>query len=499
MKNPIILISTALIAVLLTGCNERSPEKMKFKPEWSSLQQHQTPEWFLDGKFGIYVHWGVYSVPATGPNGTWYAHYIYMDENSPQRKHHEKTYGPLEEFGYKDFIPMFKAEKFDPDEWAELFAESGAMWAGLAAEHHDGFSLWDTKFNDYNSVKMGPKKDIVQELERAIKSRGMKFVTTFHHETNWWFFPTWDKRYDCGDPQYSDLYGPIHEDGDEPTIEYLDEWYGKLIEVFDNYSPDMIWFDTGFGAIRESYRKKMLAYYFNHAIANNKEVVITYKDNDIPPGIGVMDLEVAQMREKTEFPWLTDTSTDDGEAWSYVNGITYKSLNRLVDNLVDRVSKNGFLLLNVGPKADGTIPDEVKELLLGLGKWLDINGEAIYKTRPWTIASEGPTKLLSDATYGNESNVEYSAQDIRFTVKENSLYAICLDWPKEKLLIKSVTTNDFPDEDFVGIYPDEIRSVELLGFEEKLNWEVTDEGLEISVPEEVPLEHAFAFKISLQD
>jgi len=220
----------------------------------------------MDGKFGIYTHWGVYSVPAVGPNGTWYSHNVYMNEESDQRKHHESQYGPLGEFGYKDFIPMFKAEKFNADEWADLFQKSGARWAGPVAEHHDGFAMWESQFNDYNAVKMGPKRDIVGELEKAIKNRGMKYVTTFHHETNWWFFPTWDKRYDCGDPRYSDLYGPIHQRGDEPTTAYLDEWIGKLFEVIDYYDPDMIWFDTGFGAIRESYRKRFLAYYFNKAI-----------------------------------------------------------------------------------------------------------------------------------------------------------------------------------------------------------------------------------------
>ena len=424
--------------------------KTSYEASWSSLQKQEIPDWFLDGKFGIYTHWGVYSVPATGPNGTWYSHFMYFNENSPQRKYHEETYGPIEEFGYKDFIPMFKAENFNADEWAELFLRSGAKWAGPVAEHHDGFAMWNTKYNDYNSVKMGPRKDIVGELEKAIKARGMKFVTTFHHETNWWFFPTWDKRYDCGDPKYSDLYGPIHNKGDEPTEEYLDEWYGKIIEVIDNYNPDLIWFDTGFGAIKEIYRKKMLAYYFNNAINKGKEVVVTYKDNDLPPGIGVTDLERAQMLDKTEYVWITDTSIDDQGAWSYVKDAGYKSVDRLVDNLVDRVSKNGYLLLNVGPKADGTIPEEAKECLLGIGKWLEVNGEAIYGTRPWTMAAEGPVVLEEESTFDNEIDIPYTSEDIRFTVKDNFLFAITLDWPGEEAVIKSITTKKFPNEDFVG-------------------------------------------------
>lgn len=480
-----------------SGC-DKSIQKERFEATWTSLQKQEIPQWFLDGKFGIYTHWGVYSVPARGPNGTWYSHHVYMNEDSDQRKYHEAHYGPLEEFGYKDFIPMFHAEKFDAEEWADLFQKSGARWAGPVAEHHDGFAMWNTRFNDYNAVKMGPKRDIVGELEKAVKKRGMKYVTTFHHETNWWFFPTWDRRYDCGNPEYSDLYGPIHNRGDEPSTEYLDEWIGKLIEVIDNYNPDLIWFDTGFGAIKESYRKRFLTHYFNKAIERGKEVVVTYKDNDLPPGIGVMDLEVAQMREKTDSIWITDTSVDDGEAWSYVHGVKYKSLNRLIDNLVDRVSKNGYLLLNVGPKADGSIPDEAKELLLGIGEWLEINGEAIYGTRPWTVAAEGPTGLEIDATYRNESDILFTAEDIRFTVKDNNLYAICLAWPGDEVTIRSVTTKRFPDEDFVGLYPGEIRSISMLGDGKNLDWEIHTTGLKIKCPEKRPCNHAYVFKIEIE-
>ncbi len=488
-----------VLTVLASGCNKnRKADKAHYDPAWTSLQRHETPKWFLDGKFGIYTHWGVYSVPAFGPNGTWYSHFIYFDENSPQRRYHEAHYGPLEKFGYKDFIPLFKAEKFNADEWADLFEKSGARWAGPVAEHHDGFAMWDTKFNDYNSVKMGPKRDVVGELAKAIKKRGMKYVTTFHHETNWWFFPVWDKRYDCGDPKYSDLYGPIHRRGVEPTTEYLDEWYGKLVEVIDRYDPDLIWFDTGLGAIRESYRKRFLAYYFNRAAQCDKEVVVTCKGNDLPPGIGVLDLELAQMRRKTDFVWMTDTSVDDQAAWSYVQGVRYKTVNNLVDNLVDRVSKNGCLLLNVGPKADGTIPEEAKSCLLGMGRWLKVNGEAIYGTRPWTTAGEGPTSLSSDNRFKNESAVPYTARDIRFTVKGNNLYAICLDWPGEQVTVRLVTTTRFPDEDFVGIYPSEIQSISMLGDGRFLQWKVTDEGLVIQTPLNKPCDYAYAFKIVLE-
>ena len=234
-----------------------------YSPTWNSLKNHNTPQWLKDGKFGIYTHWGIYSVPAQGPICTWYANSVYTDSNSVARKYQEATYGPLEKFGYKDFIPMFTGEKFNADEWAELFQKAGARFAGPVAEHHDGFSMWDTRYSVWNAARMGPKRDVVGELAKAIKKRDMKFVTAFHHAENWFYFPTWDKRYDCGDPRYSGLYGPIHEQGALPTKAFLDQWKGKIIEVIDKYDPDFIWFDFGLRLVTDSYKQDVLAY-FHH-------------------------------------------------------------------------------------------------------------------------------------------------------------------------------------------------------------------------------------------
>ena len=178
------------------------PASQRFQPTWNSLRNLPIPQWLRDGKFGIYTHWGVYSVPAYGENGTWYAHNVYTRPKSDERKHHDATYGPLEKFGYKDFIPMFTGSRFDPDEWAELFKHAGARFAGPVAEHHDGFSMWDTKYSEWNAAKMGPKRNVVGELSKAIKAQGMKFLTAFHHAENWFYFPTWDTRYDVSDPRY---------------------------------------------------------------------------------------------------------------------------------------------------------------------------------------------------------------------------------------------------------------------------------------------------------
>lgn len=462
-----------------------------YQPTWNSLKNWRTPQWLRDGKFGIYTHWGVYAVPAQGPNGTWYAHHLYRNANGPERKFHEASYGPLEKFGYKDFIPMFTGEKFNAEEWADLFQKAGARFAGPVAEHHDGFSMWDTKYSDWNAVKMGPKRDVVGELAKAIRKRDMKIVTAFHHAENWFFFPTWDKRYDCGDPRYSGLYGPNHEPGALPTKAFLDQWKGKIVEVIDKYDPDFIWFDFGLNLITDSYKEDVLAYYFNHAAAQKKEVVVTYKRHHLPPGAGLLDLELGQETDLTCYDWITDSSIDAGQGWGYVKGLGFKSVDNLVDNLVDRVSKNGYLLLNVGPKPDGTIPDEAKERLLGLGKWLQVNGEAIYGTTCWVTAGEGPTRIAKKGDFNEQNDLRYTGQDIRFTVKDNNLYAIVLDWPGEKVLIKSLA----PGYNWPGLYPSEIASITMLGDSHQLKWEMTKEGLRIETPKSKPCDYAFVFKI----
>lgn len=438
---------------MMNGCQEKLAPiaAKKFEPNWESLRQYkEVPQWLRDGKFGIYTHWGPYSVHAYGENTTWYSFALYMEPDGEVRQHFEKNFGKLTpEFGYKDLIPKFRAERFDADEWADLFQKSGAKFAGPVAEHHDGFAMWDTKYSEWNAAKMGPKRDVVGELEKAIKKRDMKFVTAFHHAANWFFFPVTDKRYDTGDPRYSGLYGQPHEQGAMRNQAFLDEWYGKIIEVIDNYSPDFIWFDFALDSIAEGYVKDFLAYYYNHAEANNKEVVVTYKGNDLVPGSGVRDLELGQEPKITYHEWITDSTVDDRGAWGYANDLTFKTPDRLIDNLVDRVSKNGYLLLNVGPKPDGTIPDGARKLLLEIGAWLDINGEAIYGTSPWFIAGEGPTNLGEATEIGfNEADTVYTNKDVRFTVKGDTLYATFLAWPSEGAVIRTLRgADEESDED----------------------------------------------------
>jgi alpha-L-fucosidase len=496
LTSSLLLICCSGLAAVALHAQDAAVSKPRYEPTWRSLRTYPVPQWLRDGKFGIYTHWGVYAVPAMGPNATWYSHNFYFNPNGPERLHQEATYGPLDKFGYKDFIPMFTGEKFNADEWAELFQKSGARFAGPVAEHHDGFSMWDTKYSEWNAAKMGPKRDVVGELEKAIKGHGMKFVTAFHHAENWFFFPVWDKRYDCGDPRYSGLYGLIHENGAQPSKEFLDRWEGKLLEVIDKYDPDMIWFDFGLNSVPEVYRQDFLAYYYNKAVSRGKDVVVTYKNHDLPPGVGINDLELGQEREMTYHEWITDSTIDAGEGWGYVEGSGFKTAGNLVTNLVDRVSKNGYLLLNVGPKPDGSIPEEAKRRLLDLGKWLAINGEAIYGTTPWIIAGEGPTGLDKAGPFNESNTIRYTAADIRFTAKDNVLYATVLGWPGEKITIKSLAGGSDASRPFHGgLYPSEIVSITMLGDGHPLHWQLTKDGLTIETPKHPPCEHAFVFKI----
>lgn len=478
---------------------------MVYEPTWNSLKTHSTPHWFQEAKFGIYTHWGIYAVPARGPNATWYPYNMYR-EGTPQFDYHVQTYGHPSTFGYKDFIPMFTGEKFDPEEWAELFKQAGAQFAGPVAEHHDGFAMWDTRYSEWNAAKMGPKRDIVGALAQAIRQQGMRYMVALHHAENWWFFPHWRPEFDTADPRYSGLYGELHnlewagnppdpktrnnlwEMMDPPSKSFLDCWQAKTFEVIDNYQPDLIWFDFGIKFIQEHYKREMLAYYYNKAAEWGKEVVITYKWHDLAPGAGVVDLELGRFDTLTYHDWITDTTVDDGHGWGYLKETQYKSLPSLIHYLVDNVSKNGYMLLNVGPKPNGEIPDEAKALLAGIGQWLAVNGEAIYGTTAWMTYGEGPTKMTKAGYFMEDAEVRYTAQDIRFTVKGDVLYAICLGWPTGEITIEALKS----------LYPTEIRAVKMLGVEQELPWALTREGLKVTPPATKPCEHAFVFKIERQ-
>ncbi len=369
-----------------------------------------------------------------------------------------------------------------------------------------GFSMWDSLVNEWNAAKMGPKRDVVGELERAIRKQDIRFMVALHHAANWWFFPHWKKEYDTSDPRYADLYGPPHnlewaqnmpevkdkdiesewQLQDKPSKEFLDKWLTKIREVIDKYQPDMLWFDFGLNFVQEHYKRGFLAYYYNKAEEWGKEVVVTYKWHNLAPGSGVVDLELGRFDHLTYHLWITDTTVDDGGGWTYLPDAKYKTATTLVHYLVDNVSKNGLMLLNVGPKPNGEIPEEAKEILLKMGRWLKINGEAIYGTTSWMLYGEGPTKMSKSGMFSEQEEVHYTAQDIRFTVKDDALYAICLGWPGGEITIRSLSEK---------LYNSEIESVKMLGVDEVLPWKMTKEGLKIKTPARKPCDYAYVLKI----
>ncbi len=514
-----------LLAMAVLSCNNTSKENadkdtavkdtLAYEANWESLKKHETPDWFLDAKFGIYCHWGPYSVPAYETE--WYAHWMYVNKDNPEAKdgkahkiydYHVKKYGPLKEFGYKDFIPMFTAEKFDAAEWADLFQKAGAKFAGPVSEHADGFAMWDSDLTEWDAMDMGPKRDVMGELSKEIRKRDMKFIATYHRHWLFGWYPTWDETTDAYDPKYAGLYGPKLKKGDNqmpPNPHEIDEgveryypladeafnkeWLARLKEIIDKYDPDLVWFDNKMDIIGEDYRKEFLQYYYNHGLKNNQEVVSTYKFYDFAEGSAVLDLERARMSEKKDFPWLTDDSID-WKAWCHIDDPNYKSTNRLIDFLVDVVSKNGAVLLNITPRADGTIPEPVKERLLEMGQWLQVNGEAIYGTRPFTIYGEGDTEVI-EGHLSERKNADNTYKDVRFTTKGETLYAIVMDWPEDsKKRIHSLKKGN-------PYLTKEITSIQLLGHDGDLNFEVKEDGLHIDFPSEKVGDHAFSLKINV--
>jgi alpha-L-fucosidase len=480
-----------------------------FAPTWESLAGYEIPQWYKDAKFGIFIHWGVYSVPAFGSE--WYPRQMYIKSErrgSNFFEHHVKTYGPQSLFGYKDFIPMFKAENFDPEDWAELFAQAGAKYVVPVAEHHDGFPMYDCSFTEWDATEMGPKRDIIAELGKSIRSRGMKLGLSSHRAFNWKFFVR-RPEFDNADPKYARLYGrPMPflflEDADdyqsrfEPQDEqFKDDWLARTCEIVDKYQPDLVWFDFCVTASQETnytdnhyspYLQRFAAYYYNVTKKSERPLgIINYKWKAFPEDAAVLDLERSKMDGIREPFWQTDTAISSS-SWGYTKDQKYKTAGRLVDDLVDIVSKNGCLLLNVGPRPDGTIPDQDREILLSIGKWLKINGEAIYETTPWRIYGEGPTGT-STGHLAESKDKPFTAEDIRFTAKGDSLYVIALDWPKSnRLTIKTLSDSNTD--------LDEIKSMKLIGSNETVTWTRDENGLHINLPGEKPCDYAYVLQVN---
>ena len=470
-----------------------------FRPDWQSLSNYEVPEWYKDAKFGIFIHWGVYSVPAFGSE--WYPREMYL-KGSEINKHHLATYGPLTSFGYKDFIPMFKAEKFDPQAWAKLFKESGARYVVPVFEHHDGFAMYDSDLSDWTAKKMGPHRDVDGELAAAIRAEGLHLGASSHRiEHDWFLDGGRNQDSDVNDPKYADFYGPAHpridanhdvlaEDWTYVSPAYARDWVARNAEIVQKYKPDLIYFDWWIGqpSVRP-YLAQFAAYYYNESLKHGAVGIINYKLVDMEAHSAVLDIERGQTSSILPVTWQTDTSVSN-KSWGYIESDTFKTPSFIIHQLTDVVSKNGNLLMNIGPRSDGTIPDEVQQILLGVGSWLKVNGDAIYGTRPWSVFGEGPTKV-KEGSFHDTDTVPYTPQDFRFTTKGATLYAIEMEWPANgEAVIQALGSGKTGARS--------VRSVSLLGYDSKLSFTQKPDGLHIQTPSINPGRYAYAYKISFE-
>jgi alpha-L-fucosidase len=470
-----------------------------FRADWQSLRQYEVPEWYRDAKFGIFIHWGVYSVPAFGSE--WYPRDMYR-RDSEEYKHHIATYGPVDKFGYKDFIPMFKAEHFDPGAWARLFNAAGAKYIVPVFEHHDGFAMYDSELSDWTAARMGPHRDVLGDLARAVRAEGLHLGASFHRvEHNFFFDAGRTMESDVNNPRYASFYGPAHERlenqqgtplGNDFTFvssAWTDDWLARSAEIVKKYHPDLMWFDWWIGqpSVREAL-SRFAAFYYNTSLKfSGNPGVINYKYFAMEEHSAVLDLERGQLSGTRPLAWQTDTSVGN-KSWGYIENDTFKSPEFIVHQLIDIVSKNGNLLLNIGPRSDGTIPDEVQQILLEVGSWLQLNGAAIYGTRPWQLFGEGPTNTAAGAFHDTETQ-PYTAQDFRFTEKNGVLYAVEMGWPVNgQATIHALTPGTLGAER-------RIQSIRLLGSAARLSFEQLADGLHVHLPEHPIGKYAYTFRI----
>jgi alpha-L-fucosidase len=453
-----------------------------FEPTWSSIAEHyDIPKWYADAKFGIFIHWGVYS--AAAHINEWYEKYMY---NGDVAKWHAQHFGPIDTFGYKDLIPLFTARDWDPDAWALLFKEAGAKYVIPTAEHHDNFALWNSKVTPYNAVKMGPHRDLIGELEKSVHAQGLKFGVSNHGVENFTFVnpdPEIDaklraEKADLYDPKWEPFYH-VADRSDAAMTVFLTDWVDRNLELIDDYHPDLLWWDNGANLrLLDPLKRYVAAYYYNRAAATGQKVTLSTKyvamapSNDDSQQIGsVLDYEKVGIRSpKTirETPWQVDDTVSTGP-WGYVDGLETRPVSEIIDELVDTVSKGGNYLLNISPRADGVIPQNQRATLLGIGDWLKRNGDAIYATRAWSQYGEG---------------------DWRFTTKDGALYAIALKWPGEAATIKVLRKPQGKDAK-------RVYSVRLIGGG-AVAFTQDQAGLHLQLPSKQPDEPAFAFKIEMR-
>jgi alpha-L-fucosidase len=466
-----------------------------FRPEWDSIvSKFETPRWYTDAKFGIFIHWGAYAVPAFGSE--WYPRKMYVT-NTPEHAYHVRTYGSPAQFGYKDFISRFKAEHFDARQWAALFKKAGARYVVPVAEHHDGFPMYDCTLTEWSAFKKGPHRDLIGELASAVRKEGLVFGASSHRAEHWWFFDHGLRSdSDVHDPAFAGLYGPASNQtlADNQSVvpdkAFLDDWLLRTCELVDKYRPDLLYFDWWIcQPVFQPYLKTFGAYYYNRGVEWKQQVAINFKEwegQSFPHGAGVFDMERGQSGEIRPALWQACTSVSR-TSWGYITNHVYKDPREIIEDLADVVSKNGTLLLNIGPRSDGTIPEAEQSLLLEIGEWLKVNGPAIYSTRPWKLFGEGPNRVVA-GSFTDAERPTFTSADFRFTTAKGKLYVIALAWPADRrLLIRSLSTVE---------YGAKIERVRLLGHEGEIIWHQARDGLHVTIPELPPCKFAITLEVS---
>jgi alpha-L-fucosidase len=508
-------MNKAIIAMVLTGillgagsthgAGSDGPivAAVHFKPTNESLEQYKCPEWFRDAKLGIWAVWGPESVPQ---QGDWYARRMY-EQGSPDGLDHLQRWGHPSTNGFKDIIPLWKAEKWEPAKLMALYKQAGAKYFCMIAMHHDNFDCWKSQFIHWNAVNLGPHRDIAADWQQAAEEQGLRFGMTEHLAASWWFYSTSKRHdtngplaglaYDGSDPKYADLYWTGNEAptfkyyGTNVPLAYKQTWFNRVNDMIDRYHPDLLYSDSPL-PYPDEVGRQLLAHYYNDNFARhggNLEAVYNCKETS--NGRWVQDLERGVMEGISPYPWQTDTCVGD---WYYRQSLfdqhRYKTPETVIRMLCDIVSKNGNLLLNFPPRPDGTLDEDELSILKGISDWMAVNGEGIYGTRPWKIYGEGPAKVQKSGSF-NEGKLTYTAQDIRFTQSKDgqTLFAFALGWPdNRRLVVRSLAAA-----------AGKISSVALLGYTGPLDWQQTGEGLVVSLPAQKPCDLAYGLKITDSD